>query len=75
MTLFFESKNMKIFKKILLTFLNIINSLREMILYYQINIKFKYIILKFNNIKFIDIKYRDLLLSMIYIHNTLEIDS
>ena len=75
MIFFFKSKNIKIFKKILLTFLNIINSSREMILYYQIDIKFKYMISKFNDIEFIDIKYWDLLLNIIYIYNILKVDN
>ena len=52
---FFESKNKRIFKKILLIFLNIINLLRKLILNYWIYNKFKYKIFKFINIKFIDI--------------------
>ena len=44
------------------------SSLREMILYYWIDIEF-------DDVKFIDIEYRDLLSNMIYIHDALEVDN
>ena len=67
-TLFSESKNRRIFKRILLTFSNIMNSSKEMMLYYWIDIEF-------NDIEFIDIKYRDLLSNIIYIYDVLEVDN
>ena len=72
---FSESKDKRIFKKILLTFSNIMNSSREMMLYYQIDIKFECMILEFDNIEFIDIKYWDLLSNIIYIHDILRVDN
>ena len=51
------------------------SSLREMMLYCWIDIEFKYIILEFNDIKFINAECWDSLLNMIYMHDALEIDN
>ena len=48
------------------------NSSKEIILYYWIDIEFEYMILRFDNIEFIDIEYYNLLLNMRYLNDILE---
>ena len=69
MTLFSESKNMRIFKGILLIFLNIMSSLREMMLYYRIDIRFERVMSRFNNVEFINAECRGSLLSMMHVRD------
>ena len=57
-TPFSESKDKRIFKRILFIFLNMIDLLKELILDYWICNEFKYEIFKFIDIEFIDIMFR-----------------
>ena len=55
---FSESKDKRIFEKILLTFSNIINSSRELMLSCWIYDEFEYEIFEFIDIEFIDVIFR-----------------